>query len=125
LAEARGLSIDWVVADLRDYQPPADTFDAVLVAYLHLAQAELVDLLARLAQATRETGRIVVVGHDLSNLTDGIGGPPDPAVLYTPELVVTALPGLIVQRAERAKRPVPTDDGVRYAIDTVVTAVRP
>jgi len=38
--------------------------------------------------------------------------------------VVAALPGLAIQRAGQARRPVPTADGERTAIDTVVRAQR-
>ena len=41
LAEERGVTVDWVVADLRDYQPAPGVFDAVIVAYLHLPPADL------------------------------------------------------------------------------------
>ena len=34
LAQARGVGIDWVHADVRDYQPEAGSFQLVLVAYL-------------------------------------------------------------------------------------------
>jgi len=38
--------------------------------------------------------------------------------------VGAALPGLAIQRAEQARRTVPTRDGERTAIDTVVLARR-
>ncbi len=63
---------------------------------------------------------LLVVGHDLTNLTEGTGGPPDPAVLYTPESITRALEGLTVLRAERVRRPVGTGE----AVDTLVRAVR-
>src|SRR5262249_56447890 len=40
LAEARGVSVDWVAADLLEYQPTPKAFDLVLVVYLHLPPAE-------------------------------------------------------------------------------------
>src|SRR5436309_5039096 len=36
LAGERGVTVDWVSADLRDYQPRPAAFDLVLLAYLHL-----------------------------------------------------------------------------------------
>ena len=36
LAEAEGVSVEWVVADLRAYQPEGDAYDLVIVLYLHL-----------------------------------------------------------------------------------------
>jgi SAM-dependent methyltransferase len=125
LAGQRGVEVDWVVADLLDYQPEEGTFDAVLVIYLHLMPEALATVLHRAARAVAPGGRIFVIGHDLTNLRDGVGGPQDPDVLHTPELIAAHLPGLDVRRAERARRPVQTDDGIVDAIDTLVSAVRP
>jgi SAM-dependent methyltransferase len=125
LAAARGVEVDWVVADLLDYQPEAGAFDAVLVIYLHLMPDALATVLNRAARSVAPGGRILVVGHDLTNLRDGVGGPPDPAVLHTPEMIAADLPGLEVRRAERVRRPVQTDNGVVDAIDSLVSAVRP
>lgn len=124
IAEAAGTPVDWVVADLRDYRPPAGGFDAVLVAYLHLPPADRAVILARAAEAVAPGGTLLVVGHDLTNLSDGVGGPQDPEVLYTPESITAELPGLRVIRAERVRRAVATDDGERHAVDTLVRAVR-
>lgn len=121
LAGSRQVDVDWLVADVRDYRPPAGSFDAVLVAYLQLPAREVAEVLGRAAAAVAPGGTLLVVGHDRANLTDGVGGPQDPDRLYTPEEVVAALDGLRVVRADRARRPVP-DQG--DAIDTVVRAVR-
>ena len=120
LARARGLAIGWVHADLRDYLPEEGSFQLVLIAYLQLREAELDGVLRRAAAALAPAGVLLVVGHDVTNLTEGAGGPPDPAVLYTPESITRALGGLTVVRAERVRRPV----GAGQAVDTLVRAVR-
>lgn len=74
--------------------------------------AELADVegnlpgrLLRLATtALAPGGVLLVVDHDVTNLTEGTGGPPDPAVLYTPESITRSLGGLNVVRAERVRR---------------------
>ena len=124
LAAARGAAVDWVQADLRDYQPEAGAFQLVLVAYLQLRAAELDGVLRRAVTALAPAGTLLVVGHDVTNLAEGTGGPPDPAVLYTPESVTRSLSGLTVLRADRVRRPVPAGDGDREAVDTLVRAVR-
>jgi SAM-dependent methyltransferase len=124
LAERQGVAVNWVVADVRDYQPAPAAFDAVIVAYLHLAADDLDVVLRRAAQALALGGRMLVVGHDVTNIAGGVGGPQDPDILYTPEAVVAALPGLTVRTAERVRRPVLTDNAAVDAIDTLVCAVR-
>lgn len=124
LAERQGVTVDWVVADVRAYQPEPGVYDAVIVAYLHLVPADLSIVLGRAAQSLAPGGRILVVGHDVTNVDEGVGGPQDPDILYTPQAIVGGLPGLIVRRAERVRRPVQTEQGVVDAIDTLVSAVR-
>lgn len=125
LARQRNVAVDWQVADVLHYVPPTGKFDLVLISYLHLPAADFAVVLHRAQAALRPGGSLLVIGHDLANLTGGVGGPQDPAVLMTPETVVAALPGMRVRRAETARRPVPVDGRSVDALDTVVVAVRP
>ena len=125
LAASRGISVDWVHADVRSYQPGAGAFQLVLIAYLQLLAAELTGVLRGAVRALGPGGTLLVVGHDVDNLTEGAGGPQDPAVLYTPELITRSLDGLTVLRAERVRRPLLSGDTTKQAVDTLVRAVRP
>jgi SAM-dependent methyltransferase len=109
LAAERGISVNWVQANLLDWQPEPDGYDLVLIAYLHLPSAEL----TRVFRADRE------------NIARGHGGPQDPDRLYTPAAVTAELGGLGIRRADQVLRPVPTPEGERTAIDTLVRAERP
>jgi len=125
LAAGRGVTgVRWVQADLRGYQPAPAAYDLILLAYLHLLPDEFGALLAAAAAALAPGGTLLVVGHDADNIAHGHGGPQDPRVLHRVQDVVAALPGLDIQRAEQARRPVLTGDGERTAIDTVVRAQR-
>jgi SAM-dependent methyltransferase len=127
LAAARRVEgqVDWVVADLDDYQPAAAAFDLVLIAYLQVGAELRARVLARAAAALVPGGTLFVVGHDLTNLTEGTGGPQYPEVLYTPAAITAELPGLRVLQAERVRRTVQQDDRPATAIDTLVRAQRP
>lgn len=116
-AETAGLDIDWVVDDVRTWEPPAGTtFDLVLVAYLHLAD----DVLGRLAAWVAPGGSLVILGHALRNLTEGVGGPQDPRLLHTEEQLAAAAQGLQVERLGEVLRP--TAEG--HAIDLLLVARR-
>jgi SAM-dependent methyltransferase len=120
-ARAEGLEIEWVAGDATEYAPEPGTFDAVVVAYLQLASEQLGKALRAAASAVAPGGRLVVVGHDVTNIDEGVGGPQDPAVLYTPDAVAAELGALRVLRAEQVTRVVEGADG-RRAIDTLVVA---
>lgn len=73
------------------------------------------------AKALAPGGTLLVIGHDLSNLTDGVGGP-QTRPCYTPltsSVTTSRRPAFEVEieRAERVRRPVETDDGTIDAID--------
>jgi hypothetical protein len=106
--QAHGVTVDWVLEDLRNHEPAPGGYDLVLVAYLHLPSVERAAVLADAAAALAAHGTLLVIGHDLANLTQGVGGPQDPAVLYTPEAIVAELDGLAIHRAESVRRPVDT-----------------
>jgi len=125
LAAGRGVTgVRWVEADLREYQPGPAAYDLVLLAYVHLPPDEFAALLQMAASALAPGGTLLVVGHDVDNIARGHGGPQDPRILHRVQDVVAALPGLAIQRAEQARRPVLTGDDERAAIDSVVRAQR-
>jgi SAM-dependent methyltransferase len=125
LAARRGVTgVRWVEADLREYQPGPAAYDLVLLAYVHLPPDEFRALLQTAGSALAPGGTLLVVGHDADNIARGHGGPQDPRILHRVQDVVAALPGLAIQRAEQARRPVLTGDGERTAIDSVVRAQR-
>jgi SAM-dependent methyltransferase len=117
-----GVDVDFVFTDLLDFVPEPEAYDLVLVLYLQLPARERRLVLCRAASALAPAGTFLLVGHDLANLTEGVGGPSDAGVLYTPDEIVSELPGLEIERAERVLREV--EDEHRPAIDALVRARR-
>ena len=115
-----GLQLDWVAADLTVYVPEPGGFDLVLIAYLHLHPDDMQAVLSRAADALAPGGTLFVVGHDATNPAEGVGGPQDSSILYTPDVIAASLGPLRIERAERVTRPV--DGAPRPAIDTLVIA---
>ncbi|MBV6702454.1 class I SAM-dependent methyltransferase [Kitasatospora aureofaciens] len=105
--------LTWRHDDARTFEPPAVGYDLVLVAYLQVPARDRRAALRRAADALAPGGTLLVIGHDLSNLTEGVGGPQDPRVLYTPDDVLADLAGhgLRTVRAERVHRPVGGEPG--------------
>jgi SAM-dependent methyltransferase len=96
-------AVEWVVADVRRWEPAGEV-DLVLAAYVQLGTEGL----RRAAGWLAPGGRLVVVGHALRNLTDGVHGPKDPAHLQTEDVLRAGAEGLVVERLEEVLRP---DDG--------------
>ena len=125
MAARRGVAITTVVADLLDYEPEIGGYDLVLIAYLHLLPGDRVTVMTRAAAAVAPGGRLLLVGHDKTNIEHGHGGPSDPLVLTSPEEVVAELgEDFLVSTAEVVDRQVDADDGRQVAKDTLVLAQR-
>lgn len=129
LAERAGVAgrVQWRTVDVVSDALPEGPFDAVVVAYLQLPGPARRAVLRKAAQAIGPDGVLVVVGHDSTNLSEGVGGPQDPEVLFGPDDVAADLEGVAAiqfDKAERVRRPVATDHGERQAIDALVVARR-
>jgi SAM-dependent methyltransferase len=115
------LPVRWVCADATTWDEPA-AYDLALIAYLQLPAAERRAAVRAAFHALRPGGTLLVVAHDSTNLTEGTGGPQDPAVLYTADDVLADLDGdgYETRRAGRVARVV---DGAT-AWDALVRLVR-
>lgn len=121
-AAEMGVDLEWAIADVLTYEP-SGRFDLVIVFYLHLPPAEMKVVFQKAAAALQPGGTLLVVGHDRSNLTEGVGGPQDPTRLHDAAEIATEFEGFVIEKAERVLRPVEGTD--RRAIDTLVRARRP
>jgi hypothetical protein len=91
--------------------------------YVHLMEADARSMLNMAAAAVAPGGTLFGVGHALRNLTDGVGGPPYPEILWTEDLISPSLDGLeVIELGERERS---VDGSAVDAIDLVVHAKRP
>lgn len=107
-------------------EPQGSEMDLVLFCYLHLPEDQWRRALSAAVEACAPGGKIVIIGHARRNLTEGVGGPQNPDILYDPEQVTDLLADLpvTIESAEIRTREVPTDAGVRVALDTIVMVRR-
>jgi SAM-dependent methyltransferase len=127
----RELHIDWVHADVLEYDAGEGTYDLAVLAYLQLPADKRRVTVRRSFLSLRDGGTLFVVAHDSTNIAEGTGGPQYPEVLYTAEDVLADLDGerFEVVRAERVSREVPAPDDApdgtpRTAYDALVRVVR-
>ncbi|MFL6096785.1 MAG: SAM-dependent methyltransferase, partial [Blastococcus sp.] len=82
--------IRWVRADVTQEQP-GERFDLVSAQFMHLPPEERRELFARLADAVRPAGTLLVVGHDFSDVAAGAHRPPAPERFFTAQEVAASL----------------------------------
>ena len=108
--------VTWVTADVTTWTAEPESRDLVLVAYLHLPEPETADLLRRAVSWLRPGGRLLVLGHDVENLTAGVGGPQEAAILHSVERLSPVAALLDVDRLEQVRRTTPAGT----ALDTLL-----
>jgi SAM-dependent methyltransferase len=114
--------VDWVVADVTTFAPDHE-FDLVMIVYVHLAPTDMERLFSRAIAAVAPGGTLIGVGHALRNLTDGVGGPPYPQILWTEDLIAPRVGGLDIVTLKESLRSV--DGSETPAIDIVLQATKP
>jgi hypothetical protein len=110
-----------VTADVANWSTEPVSLDLVLVAYLHLPQTETAALLTRAVSWLRPGGRLLVLGHDVENVTAGVGGPQEPAILHSVDRLAPVAALLEVDRLEQVRRETPAGT----ALDTLLWGRRP
>jgi len=113
--------VSWVTADVLTWSAPPASLDLVLVAYLHLPEADTADLFSRAVGWLRPGGRLLVLGHDVANIEHGVGGPQEPAILHSVERLAPVADLLDVDRLEQVVRRTPAG----AALDTLLWGRRP
>ncbi|WP_028478387.1 bifunctional 2-polyprenyl-6-hydroxyphenol methylase/3-demethylubiquinol 3-O-methyltransferase UbiG [Nocardia sp. CNY236] len=121
--------ITWQCADVTDLSAAGvvGPFELVLMVFLHLSAEHRRAVLRAAVDLLATEGTLIVLGHDTLNLTEGFGGPQDPALLFTPDDIVADLGPAVdddrvrVRVADRVLRPTENGD----AIDALVVATRP
>lgn len=113
--------VEFVVADVLTWEPP-ESYDLIVVAYLHLPPSDMRQAVGRVASWLAPGGELFLIGHDVSNIDEGYGGPQVPEILTRVESVVEWLEGLEIVEAQVVNRPVDTEAGRIFARDALVRA---
>ena len=112
--------LTWVHADVTTVLPEPE-YDLVLMLYLHLPQEQRRTVIHNAIGGLKPDGILMILGHHASNIADGVGGPQDPEILYTPEQLASDVGGrATILRCEKRLRTTP--DGT--AIDSLLLAGR-
>jgi len=122
--EHRRLEVQWVVADATTWVAPRPV-DLVVMAYLQLPHNHFVSALHNSLASLVIGGRLVMIGHDVDNLTQGTGGPQDVSLLNSVEQLRAAVAsaGVEIEIVECRQIRRTTADG-SVAVDTILVARR-
>lgn len=125
LERGRALSdrVEFVEADVFSWEPER-SFDLVLIAYLQVEDEPLAELVARARQWLNPGGELFLIGHDISNLDEGVGGPQVPDLLWDLDLMLEWLGDLQVVEGGIVLRPVEVDGDIQHARDVLIRARR-
>jgi len=98
--------------------------DLVVIAYLQIPASELTAAIANSARQLVAGGSLFGVWHARENLSEGVGGPQDPALLPTIDELSNAFSAahLVVSEIGLRRREVSVDGIPREALDVVVLA---
>lgn len=102
LAQARGVGINTVHADLEHWMPQADSADALVLTFVHLPVAWRAVAHQRLASTLRPGGWLILEAFHPQQLQHQSGGPKAPAMLYSLDLIradFSQTPGVCLQEA--------------------------
>lgn len=96
LADERRVALQAEQGDLADWAPEPGRFDAVVLVYVHLPEAIRRGAHRRLASGLRPGGWLILECFHPGQLPHTSGGPKDPGMLYTPEMLGEDWDGLLV-----------------------------
>ncbi len=87
LAAQRGVSIRTEQTDLTTWKWPENEFDVVVAIYIHFPPAVRAPMHARMVAALKPGGVLILEAFTPKQLEYKTGGPQDPAMLYTMEML--------------------------------------
>jgi hypothetical protein len=122
-AAEEGVELDCVVADWREYDPPASSLDLAVISFTHPHPDERASMFASVRQALVPGRHLFIIGVDVSE--HGRRGPPDADRLYTPKRLSEALDSFDLVRCESVTHDAESKGRRQQVVDVVAIARRP
>lgn len=104
LAEAKGVSVNWIHADLSQYHPGVEIWDGVVAIFAHLPPALRSRVHADCVECLKNNGVLLLEAYTPEQLNFKTGGPLDADWLMTPEILQQELNGLTFERLQKTER---------------------
>lgn len=120
-------NLEWRRVDLLASPELPGGLDLVSLQFLHLPDPERARVFRSLAALVGPGGTLLIVAHDPSDLSSGVGRPPQPDLFYTPQQIADLLDddAWDIRVCEARPRTEHTADGREVTVrDAVLQAVR-
>jgi SAM-dependent methyltransferase len=86
-------AIEWVRADVQQWQPPERAYDLVTSQYMHMPADSRHVVYGRLAAAVADGGTLLIVGHHPSDMRTTVPRPQQPELFFTGDDLAAELGG--------------------------------
>ncbi len=101
LADERGVSVDFQIADVMTWDWAPDAYDVVVAIFIQfLTPAQRPMVFDGMQRTLRPGGRLLLHGYRPEQVALGTGGPPDPTHMYTEALLREAFAAMEIERLE-------------------------
>jgi cyclopropane fatty-acyl-phospholipid synthase-like methyltransferase len=97
LAQERGLTLRTQAVDLQDFDAEPNSFDVVSSIFVHLPQALRAALHRRARAWLKPGGMFLLEAYAPDQIERETGGPKDPALLASLEVLLAELKGLVIE----------------------------
>ncbi|HMP74222.1 MAG TPA: class I SAM-dependent methyltransferase [Kiritimatiellia bacterium] len=94
VADGEGLSLTTICADLKEWDWPVGVYDAVVAVYFHLETDVRARLHGKMVEALRPGGVMMLEAFHRDQFGLGSGGPRDPGMMFTEEMLRADFSGL-------------------------------
>ncbi len=106
LARKNSVNIDYIHADLADYEPGQQQWDGIVSIFCHLPPHIRVPLHQKIASALKASGVLLLEAYTPEQLEFGTGGPPTADLTMTANSLTQELDGLNFSLLKELKRDV-------------------
>lgn len=111
LAAERGVAMASEIADLRDWDAPEASYDAVVLAFLHVDPGDRGTVHRKIARALKPDGLLLLEGFTPEHLGYGKGGPKVDTMMFTAERLREDFADLLdIEHMETLKTELPASE---------------
>lgn len=123
LAQEKSAKVDFQIADLKTWDWQEDTWDMVVACFIQFADPQFrAEIFEGMQKTVKPGGLILLHGYTPKQVEYGTGGPPNPALMYSEDMLRDAFGDMEILRLEAYEKVIdegPGHSGMSALIDLV------